>query len=37
MVYDDFTLEIAESSLGVMVRPGDLFPGMSPAIVPDWY
>jgi hypothetical protein len=36
VAYSDFTLETAESLLGVMSRGGDLFPGLTPEIVPDW-
>jgi hypothetical protein len=36
MPYTDFTLESAEAELGVTTRPGDLFPGLSPAAVPVW-
>ena len=36
MAYTDFTLETAESLLGVRARIGDLFPGLAPSIVPDW-
>jgi hypothetical protein len=36
MAYTDFTLEMAESRLGVRARPGDLFPGLAPVPVPDW-
>jgi hypothetical protein len=34
--YSDFTLESAESLLGVQARGGVLFPGLEPEIVPDW-
>ena len=34
--YTDFTLESAETLLGLVVRPGDLFPGLEPAPVPGW-
>ncbi len=36
MTYCDFTLESAVRSLGVTVREADLFPGLTPAAVPDW-
>lgn len=36
MAYADFTLEEAESTLGVTTEPGDLFPGMVQATVPAW-
>src|SRR5947209_13559164 len=36
MAYTDFTLETAESRLGVRARPGDLFPGLAPVPVPEW-
>jgi hypothetical protein len=36
MAYTDFTLELAEARLGVRARPGDLFPGLTAAAVPDW-
>ena len=36
MAYTDFTLESAESALGVLAEPGDLFPGLAPAAVPPW-
>ena len=36
MPYTDFSLESAESLLGVASRPGDLFPGLTPAAVPAW-
>lgn len=36
MAYTDFTLESAETTLGVTTRPGDLFPGLVPAPVPGW-
>jgi hypothetical protein len=36
MAYSDFTLETAESMLGVRARGGDLFPGLEPVAVPDW-
>jgi hypothetical protein len=36
MAYTDFTLETAEAELGVMARPGVLFPGLQPLPVPAW-
>jgi len=36
MAYTDFTLESAETTLGVTTRPGDLFPGLQPVAVPAW-
>ena len=36
MSYSDFTLETAESLLGVQARGGDLFLDLKPEIVPDW-
>ncbi len=36
MEYNDFTLESAEATLGVMTHTGDLFPGIQPALVPTW-
>jgi hypothetical protein len=36
MAYTDFTLELAETQLGVRARPGDLFPDLAPLPVPDW-
>jgi hypothetical protein len=36
MAYTDFTLESAESDLGVTARPGVLFPGLQPVPVPTW-
>jgi hypothetical protein len=36
MAYTDFTLETAETNLGVTSRPGDLFPGLCPVPVPPW-
>ncbi|HYH67101.1 MAG TPA: hypothetical protein VD866_20565 [Urbifossiella sp.] len=36
MAYTDFTLETAESVLGVTTNPGDLFPDLRPAPVPSW-
>ena len=36
VAYSDFTLETAESLLGVRARGGNLFPGLAPATVPDW-
>ena len=36
MAYTDFTLELAESRLGVRARPGNLFPGLVAVAVPDW-
>lgn len=36
MPYADFTLERAESALGLTARPGDLFPGLGAVAVPGW-
>jgi len=36
MAYTDFTLESAEAELGVVARPGVLFPGLQPPPVPPW-
>lgn len=36
MPYTDFTLESAEAELGVMSRPGDIFPGLVPTPGPEW-
>jgi hypothetical protein len=36
MAYTDFTLETAESELGVTVRPGPLFAGLPPLDAPGW-
>ena len=36
MAYPDFTLETAESLLGVRARSGDLFPALAPLPVPGW-
>jgi len=36
MAFTDFTLETAESQLGVRARAGDLFPDLTPAPVPGW-
>ena len=36
MAYNDFTLESAEAELGVIARPGLLFPGLQPLPVPAW-
>lgn len=36
MAYADFTLESAESELGIRVRPGVLFRGLQPSPVPGW-
>jgi hypothetical protein len=36
MAYTDFTLESAEVELGVTARPGVLFPGLQPVLVPSW-
>jgi hypothetical protein len=36
MAYTDFTLESAEAELGVIARPGVLFPGLQPLPVPAW-
>jgi hypothetical protein len=36
LAYTDFTLETAESLLGIRARVGDLFTGLVPSDVPDW-
>ena len=36
MSYTDFTLEIAEERLGLVVGLGDLFPDLSSVAVPGW-
>jgi hypothetical protein len=36
MAYNDFTLESAEAELGVVARPGVLFPRLQPLPVPQW-
>ena len=36
MAYTDFTLESAEAELGIIARPGALFPGLEPLSVPAW-
>lgn len=36
MAYNEFTLESAESELGLTVRRGALFPGLQPLAVPPW-
>jgi hypothetical protein len=36
MAYTDFTLESAEVELGVMARPGAIFPELTPLPVPAW-
>jgi hypothetical protein len=36
MAYTDFTLESAETELGVTVRPGVLFPELQPVPIPLW-
>src|SRR6266404_5863209 len=36
MAYDEFTLESAESELGLTVRRAALFPGLRPLPVPPW-
>lgn len=36
MAYTDFTLESAETELGVIARPGVLFPDLKPLAVPAW-
>jgi hypothetical protein len=36
MPYTDFTLEVAEERLGLVVGLGDLFPGLTPVPVPGW-
>jgi hypothetical protein len=36
MAYKDFTLEAAEATFGLVAQPGELFPDLRPAPVPDW-
>ncbi len=36
MAYNNFTLESAEAAFGLLTQPGELFPGLRPAPVPDW-
>jgi hypothetical protein len=36
MAYADFTLERAETELGVIAKPGTLFPGLKGLAVPGW-
>jgi hypothetical protein len=36
MAYADFTLEIAEAELGLVAKPGTLFPGLKALPVPGW-
>src|SRR5438132_3484998 len=36
MAFSEFTLETVEKSLGITTREADLFPGLAPAVVPDW-
>ena len=36
MAYTDFTIESVEAELGVVCRPGVVFPDLLPAIVPGW-
>ena len=36
MAYTDFTLESVEADLGVICRPGVVFPDLQPVAVPSW-
>jgi hypothetical protein len=36
MPYPDYTLELVESTFGLTVVPGELFPGLVPLAVPGW-
>jgi hypothetical protein len=36
MAYADFTLESVEPAFGLTIRPGTLFPGLTPVAVPAW-
>ena len=36
MAYNEFTLESAETELGIRAEPGVLFPGLKPLAVPPW-
>ena len=36
MSFADFTLESTEAAFGLTTQPGDLFPGLQPAVVPSW-
>ena len=36
MAFSEFTLESALGTLGLSVRESELFPQLTPAIVPDW-
>ncbi len=36
MAYTDFSFDRTEEDLGVSVRVGDLFPGLSPVTPPEW-
>jgi hypothetical protein len=36
MSYADFSLEMVESTFGLLSRPGDLFPGLGPVPVAEW-
>ncbi|MGL4550969.1 MAG: hypothetical protein ACRC33_07265 [Gemmataceae bacterium] len=36
MAYRDFTLERVRSDLGIVYRPGDLFPDVNPVAPPAW-
>ena len=36
MAYADFTLDSVEPALGLMIRPGVLFPNLEPLPVPAW-
>ncbi len=36
MTYDDFSLEVITSVLGMNVGPADVFPSLSPIPVPSW-
>jgi hypothetical protein len=36
MAYTEFTLESVESAFGLISRPGELFPELTPIPVPEW-
>jgi hypothetical protein len=36
VAYADFTLESVEPAFGLTIKPGELFPGLSPVAVPAW-
>jgi hypothetical protein len=36
MSYANFSLEMVESTFGLLSRPGDLFPGLEPVPVAEW-